>query len=81
MNISNNIIRDIVNSQKKKKVFARSLQAPLLILNGFKNLEINNSNETKPNENQLSLIYLMLQSMFPPLDLAKVIEIVLMGNN
>jgi len=61
-----------VTSQKKVRIFGRTLTAPLLILNGFNNIAQNYTDENRPSANHYNLAYLMMQNMFPPLDLAKV---------
>ncbi len=64
--------RDVLGSQKIPKIFGRSLAAPLLILNGFNNIKPTNNGEKLPTQNHYNLVYLMMQKMFPQLDLAKV---------
>lgn len=56
-------------------MFGRTLAAPLLILNGFNNVSPSNTDDNRPNANQYNLTYLMIQNMFPPLDLAKVTQV------
>jgi len=63
--------KDIVTSQKKPRIFGRTLAAPLLILNGFNNIGPNLTDENRPSANHYNLVYLMMQNMYPPLDLAK----------
>jgi hypothetical protein len=52
-------------------MFGRTLAAPLLIINGFKN-QSGTVDPKAPNQNHYNVAHLMIQNMFPPLDLAKV---------
>ena len=63
--------RDVINSHQKPKNFSRNFSAPLLIMNDFNKKEADNS-EFGPNSLNYSLTSLMYQSLFAPLNVAKV---------
>ena len=74
--------KDVVKYQQKNKryskVFAKILQAPpLLIMNGFQNLDSNlqkkgEKSEGSGNLEHFKIVSLMLQSMFPPIKVQSV---------
>ena len=61
-----------MSSQKKPRVFGRNLASPLLIINGFTNIKDSPVEDNKPKANHYNVVHLMIQNMFPPLDLARV---------
>lgn len=69
------MIRDIHDSDDHARTFSRNFSAPLLILNGFNEKNIQNLEETEantPTSSNYSVLLLMLQSMFPSLNIANV---------
>lgn len=65
--------KDVISSAERPKNFSRNFSAPLLIINGFNDKSIeNNEDPVNPSSSHYSVIMLMLQSMFPSLNIEKV---------